>query len=105
MRNKALKTSNWRTKMFEILQDAETKKARPLAGSGFVVWRGGDLLSRANAHYHRRKPVSRSCSGWEGVVPGCYSRHMDGMPQRMIGAANRVEETRLIGTWFTFPTG
>ena len=25
-----------------------------------------------NAHYHRRKPVSRFCSGWEGVGPGCY---------------------------------
>ena len=24
------------------------------------------------AHYHRRRGVSRSCSGWEGVVPPCY---------------------------------
>ena len=25
-----------------------------------------------NPHYHRRAAVSRSCSGWEGVVPaGC----------------------------------
>lgn len=23
-------------------------------------------------HYHRREVVSRSCSGWEGVVPTCY---------------------------------
>ena len=23
-------------------------------------------------HYHRRKVVSRSCSGWEGVGPTCY---------------------------------
>ena len=26
-----------------------------------------------NAHYHRRRSVSRSCSGWEGVVPEGYS--------------------------------
>ena len=26
------------------------------------------------AHYHRRKSVSRSCSGWEGVVPLRYGR-------------------------------
>ena len=25
-------------------------------------------------HYHRRVCVSRSCSGWEGVVPQSYGR-------------------------------
>ena len=25
-------------------------------------------------HYHRRATVSRSCSGWEGVVPAGYGR-------------------------------
>ncbi len=25
-------------------------------------------------HYHRRAFVSRSCSGWEGVVPKGYGR-------------------------------
>ena len=25
-----------------------------------------------NLQYHRREGVSRSCSGWEGVVPPCY---------------------------------
>jgi hypothetical protein len=25
-----------------------------------------------NGHYHWRGGVSRSCSGWEGVVPPCY---------------------------------
>ena len=25
-------------------------------------------------HYHRRAAVSRSCSGWEGVVPAGYGR-------------------------------
>ena len=31
-----------------------------------------DLLSHGNPHYHRRGVVSRSCSGWEGVVPTRY---------------------------------
>src|SRR2546429_4501415 len=31
-------------------------------------------LSQGNPHYHRRKVVSLSCSGWEGVVPTCYGR-------------------------------
>ena len=33
---------------------------------------GGNLLSHANAHYHRRNSVSRFCSGWEDVGPECY---------------------------------
>jgi hypothetical protein len=32
-----------------------------------------DLLSHWLQHYHRRKVVSRSCSGWEGVGPTRYS--------------------------------
>src|SRR5471030_2108443 len=31
-----------------------------------------NLLSHWLQHYHRRKVVSRSCSGWEGVGPTCY---------------------------------
>ena len=32
-------------------------------------------------HYHRRKGVSRSCSGWEGVVPPRYGRQaVEGRP-------------------------
>ena len=37
------------------------------------VWRRPTFTSE-NAHYHRRKAVSRSCSGWEGVVPARYVR-------------------------------
>ena len=33
-----------------------------------------DLLSRTGVHYHWRGLVSRSCSGWEGVVPRRYGR-------------------------------
>ncbi len=32
------------------------------------------LLSQVSTHYHRRKGVSLSCSGWEGVGPPCYGR-------------------------------
>jgi hypothetical protein len=43
---------------------------------GFVVW--GSLtmtyFRAGNPHYHRRDFVSRSCSGWEGVVPKRYGR-------------------------------
>ena len=31
-----------------------------------------------NPHYHRRKVVSRSCSGWEGVGPTRYGRQTKG---------------------------
>ena len=52
----------------------DEKKARTEYGL-FDEWVSDDvLLSRARAHYHRRKSVSRSCSGWEGVVPLRYGR-------------------------------
>ena len=50
-------------------------KQKPPAGipEGVFKWESGvDLLSRAEAHYHWRDAVSRSCSGWEGVVPAGY---------------------------------
>ena len=51
------------------------KKAQPWSAGLFVAWvPDDDLLSRAAAHYHRRAAVSRSCSGWEGVVPAGYGR-------------------------------
>ncbi len=47
---------------------------RPTAGVGLLLC--GCLtmtyFRMGNPHYHRRAAVSRSCSGWEGVVPaGC----------------------------------
>ncbi len=39
------------------------------------------LLSHGNPHYHRRGVVSRSCSGWEGVVPTRYGHQAKGGPQ------------------------
>ncbi len=51
-------------------------KKKPLTvtvrGSHYVP--GGNLLSHANAHYHRRNFVSRFCSRWEEVGPKCYGR-------------------------------
>ena len=43
---------------------------------GFVVCKESDddLLSHGNPHYHRRRVVSLSCSGWEGVGPTRYGR-------------------------------
>lgn len=35
---------------------------------------GGDLLSHAFTHYHRRNFVSRLCSEWEEVGPKRYGR-------------------------------
>src|SRR6478735_6835512 len=37
-----------------------------------------------NPYYHRRAAVSRSCSGWEGVVPAGYGR------QALRGGRSRV---------------
>ena len=52
------------------------KQQRPTAWVGFRVL--GCLtmtyFRMGNPHYHRRAAVSRSCSGWEGVVPAGYGR-------------------------------
>ena len=56
---------------FSAAVNAETP---PLWGGVSVAAREPDdyLLSHGNPHYHRRGVVSRSCSGWEGVVPTRY---------------------------------
>jgi hypothetical protein len=51
------------------------RKNPTFAGWGFcLVHEEPDdyLLSHGDPHYHRRGVVSRSCSGWEGVVPTRY---------------------------------
>ena len=53
------------------------RKQNPLQEtcSGFVVVSLTMTYFRmGNPHYHRRGFVSRSCSGWEGVVPKRYGR-------------------------------
>src|SRR5207253_6727197 len=50
-------------------------KAKPpstVVLGGFKGEPGDYLLSHGYPHYHRRGVVSRSCSGWEGVVPTRY---------------------------------
>ena len=59
----------------QVRRRAHNKKA-PLVRVGAFYYKvpGSDLLSHANAHYHRRDFVSRPCSGWEGVGPKRYGR-------------------------------
>ncbi len=48
-------------------------KTPALSGGGSWLREPDDyLLSHGNPHYHRRRVVSRSCSGWEGVGPTRY---------------------------------
>ena len=60
---------------------SRTNERSPRTGyEGFSIGPGGDLLSHGQVpHYHRRKAVSRSCSGWEGVVPARYGRQGKGL--------------------------
>ena len=51
-----------------------------------------DLLSRTAVHYHWRGLVSRSCSGWEGVVPRRYVRQTVTCAARRVFAPNVKEE-------------
>ena len=52
------------------------KRRNPtFSGWGFCLLRGSLTITyfhTGNPHYHRRGVVSRSCSGWEGVVPTRY---------------------------------
>src|SRR5437588_6022852 len=63
----------------ELLFYSPTKKPGPLSRPGFSLEDGLAVtyFRVRNAHYHRRKPVSRSCSGWEGVGPGCCGRQIE----------------------------
>ena len=58
-----------------------------------------------NPHYHRRATVSRSCSGWEGVVPAGYGRQALTVG-RAHGAKLRAqphsEEAKRVADWIEF---
>ena len=58
---------------------------------------GVDLLSRAEAHYHWRDAVSRSCSGWEGVVPRRYGRQTVTCTVRRVVRAKRQRGRSAVG--------
>ena len=51
-----------------------------------------DLLSRTGVHYHWRGLVSRSCSGWEGVVPRRYGRQTITCTVHRVLSAERQRE-------------
>ena len=56
-------------------QVAQIKKPTPLRDGLFHLGRLAVTYFRAgNPHYHRRRGVSPSCSGWEGVGPPRYGR-------------------------------
>ena len=62
-----------RTKELSTIAAAPKQKPPHLSTRGFSHKKpDDDLLSHWLQHYHRRKVVSRSCSGWEGVVPTRY---------------------------------
>ena len=92
---------------------------KPGTGPGFSL--DGCLtmtyFRMGNPHYHRRAAVSRSCSGWEGVVPAGYGRQAltvgrahenirgaraaleevkHGLDWRNIGSANTANRTERI---------
>src|SRR5712691_7594085 len=61
-----------------IAPSAGNKKPRHSFEPGVSVYGLAVTYFRVrNAHYHRRKPVSRFCSGWEGVGPGCCGRQIE----------------------------
>ena len=55
----------------------DSKKPLSRRGKRLFVARGSLTMTYFRTrvgHYHRRRGVSLSCSGWEGVVPGRYGR-------------------------------
>jgi hypothetical protein len=54
-------------------------------------------------YYHRRAAVSRSCSGWEGVVPAGYGRQAlsgEAATRLMARACRKVRRVVLrLGAW------
>ena len=56
-----------------------------------------DLLSHGSPYYHRRAAVSRSCSGWEGVVPARCARQEFGCESRPLGQPVRGSRPGIFG--------
>ena len=76
----------------QSFRKSKIKKPRLLKdGVSSAIKPDDDLLSHGNPHYHRRGVVSRSCSGWEGVVPTRYGHqamtccHVDGVNATNMG--------------------
>src|SRR6185369_17910402 len=57
------------------VKTAPLKRQDPAFEGGVLSWVRSLTITyfhTGNPHYHRRGVVSRSCSGWEGVVPTRY---------------------------------
>ena len=71
-----------------MIEDDASKAERPAVARAVCI--EGCLtmtyFRTGNPYYHRRAAVSRSCSGWEGVVPAGYGRQALGRYQ---GSGNR----------------
>ncbi len=64
----------------DVVFAGRNAKTPALSGGGFWLREPDDyLLSHGNPHYHRRRVVSRSCSGWEGVGPTRYGHQAKGV--------------------------
>ena len=65
------------------LFELQIKKTHPFRDGLFHLGRLAVTYFRAgNPHYHRRRVVSPSCSGWEGVGPTRYGRQANGWKVR-----------------------
>ncbi|GAU03030.1 hypothetical protein BSLA_01f5548, partial [Burkholderia stabilis] len=73
-----------------------------LSGGGFWLREPDDyLLSHGNPHYHRRRVVSRSCSGWEGVGPTRYGHQAKRVVALLRSTTNREEAVILSCVYHT----
>ena len=63
-----------RTERRSSIGNASNKKPSTRPGFLFDGCLTMTYFRMGNPHYHRRATVSRSCSGWEGVVPAGYGR-------------------------------
>ena len=76
-------------------QARQIKKPTPVRDGLFHVGRLAVTYFRAgNPHYHRRRVVSPSCSGWEGVGPTRYGRQAN---CRAVSSYRRHRRIRVAG--------
>ena len=67
-----------------------------LSGGGSRLRKPDDyLLSHGYPHYHRRRVVSRSCSGWEGVGPTRYGHQAKRVVALLRNATNPGRSSNL----------
>ena len=65
----------------KVVMGTQKREAPAKGVSGGLLCRDSLALTyflTGNRQYHGRGGVSRSCSGWEGVVPPCYGHQTEG---------------------------